>query len=115
MMHKNRIWQVKDLPIESLATELQRCTWCCCSGFRAGGMLWLNDATSPDGAQEYAVIRESDGAQVESVTVSWCKPEELQAYIDQYAAELATMAPLLGRPLKESSLSHGPHPCAHCA
>ena len=31
----------------------------------------MNDAACPDGAQEYGVIKESTGAQVESITFSW--------------------------------------------
>jgi hypothetical protein len=36
------------------------------------GYLFLNDATCPDGAQEYAVVKERTGGQVESITFSWC-------------------------------------------
>jgi hypothetical protein len=82
MMHNKRRYQVRDIPTdEELATELQRCTWCGCTGFRRAGYLWLNDAFSEDGAQEYAVIREADWQQVESITVSWCTPTELLGYI----------------------------------
>jgi hypothetical protein len=39
------------------------------AGFRFGGYLWLNDSTSEDALQEYAIVRERDGLQVESYTV----------------------------------------------
>jgi hypothetical protein len=38
----------------------------------------LNDAFSPDGAQEYAIVRESDMAQIESFTISWMTREEIK-------------------------------------
>jgi len=60
---------------------------CTCNGFRLHGYMFLNDATCPDGAQEYArhcgvggqsafgvvadaVIKESSGIQVESTISS---------------------------------------------
>lgn len=56
MLHKNRRWCVTPVAsAEELAEKLTEMTWCGCSGFRLGGYLWLNDATSPDGAQEFAV------------------------------------------------------------
>lgn len=70
-MHRRR-WQVAEVATaEELASMLTGQEWTPCSGFRHGGHLWLNDATGPDGAQEYAVIREDDHAQVESITFSW--------------------------------------------
>lgn len=116
MIHRERVWQVRDLSPEELAGELKRhSTWSCCSGFRAAGMLWLNDATSPDGGQEYAVVRESDGRQVESVTVGWCTLDDLQAYINKYITELATMPTFGSWTLTPASLSHGRQSCRHCA
>ena len=70
-MHVRR-WCVTDVSCaEHLAVALTGQTWCGCTGFRFGGYLWLNDATSPDGAQEFAVVRIRDHAQVESVTFGW--------------------------------------------
>jgi hypothetical protein len=80
MMHKKRRWSVTDVATpEELATELTRCTWCLCAGFRIGSYFFLNDSTSEDGAQEYAVVhlRDHDAAQIESVTVSWTTQEKL--------------------------------------
>jgi hypothetical protein len=53
-----------------------------CTGFRLGDTLWLNDSFSEDGAQEYAVLR--NGRQIESITVSWCKPDRLLDSIAQF-------------------------------
>jgi hypothetical protein len=77
MFHEHRRWTVA--PVESpeeLARKLTEITWCCCNGFSLGGYLFLNDATCPDGAQEYAIVKQvgRDGRpwQIESVTFSWC-------------------------------------------
>lgn len=80
--HQSRRWSV--VPIEEaaqLAHLLTERTWTCCQGFRHAGYLYLNDATSEDGAQEYAVIREADGRQVESITFSWLDTERAVEHI----------------------------------
>lgn len=74
MWHKRRIWQI--FPAESaewLAEALTQSTWCGCNGFSLGGYLFVNDATSADGAQEYGVLRKNGEhyLQIESVTFSW--------------------------------------------
>jgi hypothetical protein len=114
MMHHRRRYQVRDIPTdEELATELQRCTWGGCTGFRRAGYLWLNDAFSEDGAQEYAVIREADWQQVESVTVSWCSGQELLDLIltmDELADAQAWSSPNMPRREQiETPKQHG-----HC-
>jgi hypothetical protein len=56
MMHKHRCSCVG--PIEDpaqLAEWLTQRSWTLCTGFAIAGYLFLNDATSEDGAQEYAV------------------------------------------------------------
>ena len=80
MLHSNRRWSV--LPAESsesLATMLVQSTWTGCQAFILGGYLFANDATSGDGAQEYAVLKPSaDGnslVEIESITFSWCSEE----------------------------------------
>lgn len=78
MFHKNRSWsEAAVATAEELAEKLTEHTWCCCNGFRVEGTayLFLNDATSADGAQEYAAVKElPDGmlVQVESITFGWC-------------------------------------------
>jgi len=83
LLHKNRRWSVVDRDHATLANELTSNTWTLCTGFRCNGYLFLNDSTSEDAAQEYAVIRESDGKQVESITFTWCTPNEALEYITQ--------------------------------
>lgn len=92
MLHRNRLWSISpvDDP-EELAQMLTERTWCLCSGFEIGGYWFLNDATSEDGAQEYAVVKINPGGtprQVESITMSWCTLEEALDYIQQTLAHL---------------------------
>mgnify|MGYP003145510460 CR=1 FL=1 len=81
MMHKNRIWQIKDVDSAiELAADLKAATWTRCSGWRFGDTVWLNDSTCEDGLQEYAVLRDEDHGnyrQLESITVSWCETGQL--------------------------------------
>ena len=75
MMHTSRRWSVASVEsAEQLAHHLTEMTWCGCSGFELDGYLFLNDATSADGAQEYAILKQvAEGMiQIESVTFSWC-------------------------------------------
>jgi hypothetical protein len=110
MFHSKRIWTIKDCPSPAaIGAELDRLTWCVCAGFRApledgGAILVLNDATSPDGAQEYGVVVIGPGAvdkldndlaafgharvtapQIESLTASWMAPGEVGQTLDALA------------------------------
>lgn len=74
MWHKKRTWQVfPAASAEWLAEALTNSTWCGCNGFSLCGYLFLNDAISGDGAQEYGVLRKSGEQfmQIESFTFSW--------------------------------------------
>ena len=61
MLHADRVWSISELSSEEeLAKNLSETTWCCCQAFRISGhphYVWLNDSTSEDGAQEYAVCQ----------------------------------------------------------
>ena len=58
MFHDRRTWCVSPVETpEELAEKLTEHSWCICTGFEIQGYLFLNDATSEDGAQEYAVVR----------------------------------------------------------
>lgn len=83
MLH-SRTYSVTNVedPAE-LAAKLTSQTWGTCTGFRHRGYLWLNDSISECGVQEYVVVRESDGMQVESITVSWSSPDRLAAMITE--------------------------------
>jgi hypothetical protein len=75
MIHTDRVFGVKEvLDIKTLANQLFHYTWTGCTGYRLDDYLLLNDSFSPDGAQEFAVCRISDGKsiQVETITiVNW--------------------------------------------
>lgn len=78
MLHRQRFWQVVPAAsAEWLSEALTQSTWCGCNGFALDAYLFLNDATSADGAQEYGVLRnDTEGyVQIESVTFSWMTPE----------------------------------------
>lgn len=78
MLHERRRFHIADVQsVDELCEKLTRQTWTLCTAFRlrAKGqtLLFLNDSTSEDGAQEYAVF--AGKRQVESVTFGWCTPE----------------------------------------
>ena len=82
MIHDHRQFRIQDVPTAAeLAVKLTHHTWTGCTGFRFGAYLFLNDALSGDGSQEYAIIREADGQQVESVTFSWLSTEEALTWL----------------------------------
>ena len=91
MMHTRRRWSVSEIETPTqLAFMLSAQTNTPCSGFTVEGFpsyLFLNDAGSENGAQEYAVVKAIDKAaarsyrQVESITFSWCTPEDALAHI----------------------------------
>ena len=59
MMHKTRVHSVGTVDTaRHLAEKLTGTTWCLCTGFSLEGhpdYLWLNDATSEDGAAEFGI------------------------------------------------------------
>jgi len=84
MVHKKRVWNVKKIQsAEELAEMLTKYSWTLCAGFRYNGYLFLNDSFSEDGAQEYGVIKETTGIQVETVTFSWCNYERALQIISE--------------------------------
>lgn len=81
-MHADRSWVVSDIDTaDELVDTLTNYTWTCCSGFRFGPLLFLNDATAPGKAAEYAVIIEDEDRQVESITASWADASNVRALI----------------------------------
>lgn len=95
MFHSKRHWSVAPVASpEELAYKLTEQSWTLCTGFELCGWIFLNDATSEDGAQEYGVIERRDGklVQVESVTFSWMDREQALAFIrEALSGELVTM------------------------
>lgn len=102
MIHGKRHFQVMDVDNTlDLAEKLTQQTWTLCTGFRLKGYLFLNDAFSEDGAQEYAVYRESDMRQIESVTFSWASMTEGQRIIAGIVAGIYDDAELFRPKSKE--------------
>ena len=120
MMHEDRVWRKREVAsAEDLAHKLTKTTWCVCTAFAIDRYLWLNDASSPDGAQEYAVLlhSERDGSfvQIESVAFSWCSYDEVLRFIEQTLRgeddrnEWARPV----QPTLQTAAEHGR--CPHCA
>ena len=120
MFHQHRVWCVTPVTsAEELARKLTTVTWTCCTAFELGGYVWLNDATSPDRGQEYAVLKKvgphDRPLQVESITFSWCDYDESVEHIQRtlrgeddgnhFAHEVA--------PVLQTPEQHGR--CCHCA
>jgi hypothetical protein len=114
----NRVYCLNSVPtVEDLADKLLTATWCLCTAFRLDGhhdTLFLNDSTSPDGIQEYAVVRHIEGAwyQVNSISFGWIdNPERAASYLTTaisggYDADKED---------PEALCFHDPqHPCAFC-
>jgi hypothetical protein len=126
MLHRTRIWTLTDvaacrpdvLPTapqaDRLAFFLTQCTWTACSGFHLENLLFLNDATSPDGAQEYAVVHEEDGSfyQIESITFSWLTQERAAQVIQRLLSNPQTGFRSLVNPTLEVVSTHW---CGHCS
>lgn len=84
MLHEDRRFGIFNLPddLSEALAEFSRCgTWTLCTGFRWRTLLLLNDSLSEDGAQEYAIVREATGEQLESLTVSWMTTECLGEFL----------------------------------
>lgn len=116
-MHTRR-WQVTDVATaEDLASMLTGHDWTLCSGFRHGGYLWLNDATGPDGAQEYAVVREDDHTQVESITFGWLHAARglaiIREIVDGAGGDFSASFGSIDPRLIETPAQHSR--CRHCA
>ncbi len=90
MWHSKRIWSKPVIveSVEDLAYKLSQQTWTGCQSFLlviAGEkpLYFLNDSIGTNGSQEYApLINEGENFyQVESITFSWCTPEEAEREI----------------------------------
>ena len=114
MMHTNRVWSLTDVDPAQLAHRLKEHSFCGCVGFRCEGYLWLNDSTSADAIQEFAVVRESDGAQIESITVSWAEAEWIEEFHAALTAPDSAPPPNTYGTLLPHSLEHG-DACPLCA
>jgi hypothetical protein len=113
MIHHRRTFAITNVgTAEALAEKLSHHTWCGCNGFRLGPLLFLNDAFSADGAQEYAVWHEPRAVQIESVTASWMSEPALIGCIERLLARATDAEPITSCAMP--SLAHGKEPCSHC-
>ena len=88
MMNMKRRWSVLAWPgtAQELAARLkQPASWVGCAGFSIGQVVLLNDSSSEDGAQEFAVVAVDSGQQVESLTISWMEEERLAGALERLA------------------------------
>jgi hypothetical protein len=121
MFHKTRTWCVSPIgSAEELAEKLSEHTWTGCTAFELQGYLFLNDSTSADGAQEYAVLKrpaQPGGAffQIESITFGWCSQEKGLEYVRRILAGEYDQAEYRAAvtPRLEIAADHGR--CHHCA
>lgn len=115
MIHKMRTFAVKTYTdLTEMCQALTDHSWCLCSGFRYGPLVLLNDAFSEDGAAEFAVYYEYHGAQIESITVSWCTAEKLEKHIVGWLTRLTSMEVFNSdMPRIEEAATH--QRCRYCA
>ena len=120
MMHTRRRFCAGDAAsAEYLAEKLTDQTWTLCTAFRLGRYLFLNDSTSEDGAQEYAVVKtpaapSEPHRQVESITFGWCDYDKALGYIRKcLAGDYDSEAPALATLTVEEKATHGT--CGRCA
>lgn len=116
---KLRIYKIDD--IKELAQKLASFnTQCLCTGFLFQDVLFINDSSSEDGAQEYAIVLPQKdaqmGLQIESVTFGWIEDEakRIQTILDmvKYKDEIGE-API-HEPVKLNVDDSEKHSCRYC-
>ena len=111
MYHNHRRWSVQKVAsADELADKLLDYNWCGCCGFELEGFLWLNDSTSPDALQEFAVVSRptedcDEFRQVESITVSWCNRQQLLEYIHSFQQETPLPTDTAGSVVKATTVA----------
>ena len=120
MLHTDRVWCVTPATSkEELARELTDRIWFGCTGFEIEDYLFLNDSTSPDAIQEFAIVhRHADGRsylQLESITVGWCDEPQMLHYIESALMGEYAFSDFVHEvfPTIQTPAEHGR--CPHCA
>ena len=93
MLFSNRLHCIAEVETaKELAEKLTQFDWTSCQAFLLGEVLYANDSTGPDGAQEYGVIEVRsrtgeavEGIQFESVTFGWIEEPRALELIESYA------------------------------
>ena len=115
MFFKKRIWQViKVNTPEELAEKLTNYTWTLCTGFKLGDYYFLNDSTSENGAQEYAVLKDT-GEQIESITLAGELQRSIELYKQSYKGEYDNEAWNSGIDINTAGNSEQHGRCPYCA
>lgn len=120
MLHKSRTWCLHSVTdAEDLARKLTESTWTLCTAFGLADYVFANDSTSPDGAQEFAVLRSRDARgdyqQVETITFSWCTEEQAFTLILSVLAHQFDEQDLGSVSLWQLQHPHDHMVCQHCA
>lgn len=115
MLHRRRRWAVRNVgSVSELSRYVTGRTQCLCAGFRLDGFLWLNDSTSVDALQEYALVRESDLTQVDSITVSWSTTATIAEIVKLNKDGAAVERWNYGKVAAEQIEPYTGHRCRHC-
>ena len=121
MPFHTRRWRITDVDnAEELATAIMEfATHHLCAGFRCQGILWLNDSSSPDTyiVQEWAVVREKDRLQCESISFWTDNGSRRDLIIEEQKRYAGGAKPMFGEGnmLERNGLDHGKDGCRHCA
>ena len=120
LFHSRRRWFIAPVTTsEELATKLTEQTWTLCTAFELQGYIFLNDSTSEDGAQEYAVVKSQGDSflQLESVTFGWMNRESALDFIRKTVAGEIDAEALYGKvELKQKLDTREEHgTCPFCA
>jgi hypothetical protein len=112
MMHNQRKFHIFKLEsFKELAEILFAGTQCLCTGFQLGDFIFINDSTSEDGAQEYAVVKH--GMQIESLTVSWV--DSIRELLDLFHGVMEAGDTPMKLKLENLKLDYSPyHHCYLC-
>ena len=119
MLHERRVWCVAEVETASeLAEKLTEHSWTLCTAFRLEDYLFLNDATSEDGAAEFGVLKRSPNGtyvQIESITFSWTT-EDKACELIRKALNGEFDEQILARELSlQIEVPEVHKRCAHCA
>lgn len=118
MSYHNRKWNVKTIEsVEEMAEAMTGSCFTLCTGFRCNGILWLNDSFVEAVITEWAIHRDSDGRQIESITVGWQDSRGDEKMIIEYQEEFVADAKPMFREgclLLPGALDH-PEGCELCA
>lgn len=118
MPYHNRQWNVETInDAAAMAEKIVSHDYCGCVGFRCGRLLWLNDSSCGGNIQEWAVVRESDGRQCETISVGWIDKEDMVKEIIEYQVKYQSGGtPQFGEGyvLPDGALEH-PEDCRLCA